>query len=176
MLDNGREKWCSARWATWTTSECGLANLRQAKGGVGWGNNTGTVSIDCCSNGRPSFSDPVPPNGCNHTGGAASVYLDEGYTYSASSSPSWAGLQTELRAQRPVAFNITWNNCNAAQQDCGHYMVAIGEHMDDAGGEWIVVNDPGGGDTVVYSYAAWANTDPTQYGYVFNGQLTNVQH
>jgi hypothetical protein len=154
-----------------STSECTLANQRQANSN-GWNYNNNT-SIDCCSNGRPSWNDPVPPNGCNHTGGAGSIYADKNISNSWSNTPlSWTALQNEFRANRPVSFDLTWNNCTAS--NCGHQMVAIGEHMDAAGGDWVVANDPGNGDTIALPYNVWSNQDPTQYGFVFNGQFSNI--
>jgi hypothetical protein len=113
---------------------------------------------DCCTN----AADESSLTECNQPGWPNWNYW--GYNFSETaigSSLSFAQLQTEFAANRPVGFAWAWSTGG------GHYMVATGTQVED-GTEYVTINDPWApnvGEQVTLTYEDWvagpAGTDPT---------------
>ena len=100
--------------------QCEAANAVQA-GGSGY---------DCCADVGASASP------CDHGGDYATVLNAYGFSHQDYGGPvSFATLQNEMANGRPVPIGIVypWN--------AGHAVVISGTEVDEAGGQWIVIND-----------------------------------
>jgi hypothetical protein len=115
----------------------------------------------CCTN--PSSS------GCNQGGFPQWGTWNFSATI-ASSALSFAQLQAEFAANRPVGFAWRWDSGG------GHYMVATGASTDADNVQYVSFNDPWApnvGDQVTLTYEEWTGssigTDPTSGlgGYTF---------
>ncbi len=123
--------------------------------------NYNVSRTDCCTN--PSSS------ACNQGGWPA--WSNNGFNatvvYGGGSNPaaiSFAQLQAEFAANRPVGFGWHWNSGG------GHYMVATGTEVDEDNVQYVTFNDPWApnvGEQVTLTYAEWVSgtaTDPTVGG------------
>jgi hypothetical protein len=114
-------------------------------------NNPFDVGTDCCSSPLPS--------GCNLSGFVQWSYLGLNFTETPKGTAlSFAQLQTEMSANRPVGFGWAWDSGG------GHYMVAIGAETGENNAQFVTINDPdpvNAGDQVTLTYAEWVNTPGT---------------
>ncbi|HEY2515895.1 MAG TPA: hypothetical protein VGI39_33725 [Polyangiaceae bacterium] len=141
------------------TLECEAANMRQQRSG-GWGAN-GKV-LDCCAS--VSWADATP---CNQGGDSEDVLNDNGFFFFAGSPVSFATLQWEFSLGRPVLFSVLygWNEA--------HTMVAVGAETDESGGQWVMIDDPGGGDSDVYPFTSWTGQSAGA-DWILTRMLTNI--
>jgi hypothetical protein len=144
--------------------ECNAANLREHNSGSGWGQNGAYVNCSTTESWRDT-------SGCDHGGLTTDILDDHGFTYSyANGTPvAFSLLQGEIASGRPVTFAVNWNNGTG-----GHVMVVAGTEVDESGKEWVLVNDPGSGEQVLYSYAVWGNTDSNSYTFTITDQEWNL--
>jgi hypothetical protein len=106
---------------------------------------------DCCQN--PSSS------ACNQ--GSSPNFSFFGFNATSTGTAlTFAQLQTEFAANRPVEFEWNWNSSSGATcASCGaHAMVAVGTDTDASGVQYVSVNDPESvaiGDQWVMTYSDW---------------------
>jgi hypothetical protein len=114
---------------------------------------------DCCTN-ADSAEDLSE---CNQPGWPNWSYWGFSFEETAiGTALSFAQLQTEIAANRPVGFAWSWSTGG------GHYMVATGTEVGDDGTQYVTINDPWApniGDQVTLTYTDWvagpAGTDST---------------
>jgi hypothetical protein len=138
-----------------------------------------TGSQDCCA--TQSWNDPTIYNGaaCDHSGGTNDILNDWGFGFTCNGSPvSFATLQSETGAGRPVPTGIGWNGPGGG----GHALLVIGTEVDSGGTQWVIINDPWGagagsqGDQVAMTYSTWSNTNPNVGAFTTGRVLTNVAY
>ena len=112
---------------------------------------------DCCT------SSASAENACNQPGWPDWSYWGFNFEETAyGTALSFAQLEVEIAANRPVGFAWAWTGGG------GHYMVATGTEVDDDNVQYVTINDPWApnvGDQVTLTYDDWvagpAGTDPT---------------
>lgn len=147
LVPQEQSLWCWAATSQMTAayygvglSQCQLANVRSGRS-------------DCCTN-PASASDMTK---CNVTGGWQDPLTSANFTFTDTGYHSgvvltFAQLQTELNANRPVPFAWDWTVGG------GHAMVAIKTWVPSPGAQWVSINSPlpvNVGDQVDMTYGYW---------------------
>jgi hypothetical protein len=142
LVSQEQSNWCSlagtemvAAYSQVALSQCSLANV-----------NTGRS--DCCTNASSASSLTK----CNKT--AWWMLTSNGFSETdlwGPSALSFAQLQAEVDANRPVIFAWAWTGGG------GHTMVLINAWVSGSGQQWVTINNPSGVQTDML-YTAWVSS------------------
>lgn len=121
-----QSNWC---WAATTQMVAAYSQVSVAQCQAA---NTATGRTDCCTNSTSASG------ACNVTGWWDELQNNYNFTYTDSwySAISFATLQNELNANRPVPFAWAWTGGG------GHAMVAIKTWVTSSGTQWVSFNNP----------------------------------
>jgi hypothetical protein len=103
--------------------------------------NTMLGETTCCANGSTSQ--------CNQPGGTDDALTQVGHFQSnTQGSISWFSLRMEIGLfQDPIVVRIKWGSAAV-----GHAVILSGYFTDSDGEHWLLVKDPSGGTTALWTY------------------------